>query len=311
MLAWLGFSLLYYGAPLPNTAYAKLAAGVPRALLWSQGLAYLVDSLSRDVLLPITLAAAVVLGWRAGGRMHRLLVLGVGAQVVYVVAVGGDFMSGRFLTAPYVVSVMVLVTAVFRHSRGATLLGSGALLAAVVLTGPYKALSPPVEPCRVPDHGVTDERSCYADFTALARNLHKGEHWIYQTHNYPKEGRAWRERGERVVVGPLVGLAGVAAGPSVHIIDEAALTDPLLARLPYDYEPTRHWRIGHFYRRLPPGYFESVRDGVNRIVDPCVAKYYAVIREVTRGPLLSRSRLRRVWELNTGRYERYLEGRCD
>ena len=37
--AWLLFATVYYGFPLPNTYYAKVATGIPSALLYRQGFA--------------------------------------------------------------------------------------------------------------------------------------------------------------------------------------------------------------------------------------------------------------------------------
>ncbi|MBU0616947.1 MAG: hypothetical protein KKI02_04460, partial [Planctomycetes bacterium] len=41
LLAWELFALFYYGSPLPNTAYAKLAGGIPGTELTGRGLLYL------------------------------------------------------------------------------------------------------------------------------------------------------------------------------------------------------------------------------------------------------------------------------
>ncbi|MEQ1898218.1 MAG: hypothetical protein ABL971_12605 [Vicinamibacterales bacterium] len=52
LVAWEGFSLVYYGSLLPNSAVAKLTSGIPSAELARQGLYYLRISLAND---PITL----------------------------------------------------------------------------------------------------------------------------------------------------------------------------------------------------------------------------------------------------------------
>ena len=54
---WELFSLLYYGFPFPNTAYAKLATGLPLPDRLSRGVDYLYNSLSID---PLTLAVIAV-----------------------------------------------------------------------------------------------------------------------------------------------------------------------------------------------------------------------------------------------------------
>jgi hypothetical protein len=45
----------------------------------------------------------------------------------------------------------------------------------------------------------------------------------------------------------LMGQSGLELGPYVHLLDECALADPLLARLPAVFNDT--WRVGH-YRRM-------------------------------------------------------------
>jgi arabinofuranosyltransferase len=91
-----------------------------------------------------------------------------------------------------------------------------------------------------------------------------------------------------------VGMPGYALGRGRHFIDLLGLGDPLLARLPAD----RRWRIGHYQRVVPDGYFQSVLTGSNRIADPALAAYYDVIREVTRGPLFTTRRWKAIVELN-------------
>ena len=56
--AWLIFATVYYGFPLPNTYYAKVATGIPAALLHRQGFAYLLNSFAHD---PVTLGTVGVL----------------------------------------------------------------------------------------------------------------------------------------------------------------------------------------------------------------------------------------------------------
>ena len=61
LAAWTLFSLVYYGFPWPNTAYAKLNTGIARADLVLQGLRYLYAGMLQDAItLPIIGAALVV-----------------------------------------------------------------------------------------------------------------------------------------------------------------------------------------------------------------------------------------------------------
>ena len=109
-LAWEAFSIFYYGFPFPNSAYAKLATGIPRADLVSQGVWYFVNSLTWD---PVTLsivAVAVVAAVLRGSTGARAAAVAALLYVVYVGSIGGDFMSGRFLAAPYLLACLVWVT---------------------------------------------------------------------------------------------------------------------------------------------------------------------------------------------------------
>ena len=89
------------------------------------------------------------------------------------------------------------------------------------------------------------------------------------------------------------------AGPSSYVIDEAALADAFLARVPFD--GTR-WRPGHVSRASVDGYYESLVQQANVIKDPEYAKLYDKINIVTKGPLFSSERWKAIWELNTGNY---------
>ena len=59
------------------------------------------------------------------------------------------------------------------------------------------------------------------------------------------------------------GFTGFFSGRELHVMDNAGLGDPLMARLPMIAEP--HWRIGHFRRAEPAGYADTLRSGVNQI----------------------------------------------
>jgi arabinofuranosyltransferase len=107
-IAWTGFSLWYYGFPFPNTAYAKLGTGLSMAERIPQGVAYLADSFSRDRLTMPAIVAGIVFGLRSAG-FDRALATGMIGYLIYVVWIGGDFMSGRFLTVPLLAAVVVIV----------------------------------------------------------------------------------------------------------------------------------------------------------------------------------------------------------
>ncbi|MEM9696242.1 MAG: hypothetical protein AAGA56_27100, partial [Myxococcota bacterium] len=105
---WLIFSLVYYGFPFPNTAYAKLGSGIDRLEVAAKGLAYLRQSWKVDPISLTTIAVVGSMGAVFGKRRTRALSLGLFLYLAYVVRIGGDFMSGRFIAAPLFGAVCVL-----------------------------------------------------------------------------------------------------------------------------------------------------------------------------------------------------------
>ena len=62
------FATFYYGFPLPNTYYAKVANGIPAWLQHQQGWAYLFNSISHDPITLGTIALAALFAWSHAGR---------------------------------------------------------------------------------------------------------------------------------------------------------------------------------------------------------------------------------------------------
>ncbi len=301
LVLWELFALVYYGFPFPNTAYAKLNAGlISRAELLEHGLAYLDNSLRWD---PVTwgvilLSSAVVLT-----RRKRCLFapwLGTSLYLLYVVYIGGDFMSGRFFAAPLLVGVVLLAHTELRPAPFLPL-GLVVLVIALGLRGPYVPLLFDGGHSAGEDaHGITDEKGNYWSSTALVQRL-RGKQ--LPDHDWAREGQAARQHNPGVVPKGSVGFYGYFAGPQVHVVDLLALADPLLARLP-PVDP--NWRVGHLGRRPPAGYLETLASGENHIADPNLAYYYDKLSLIIRGPLFAPERLGEIWRFNTGAYTPYI-----
>jgi arabinofuranosyltransferase len=289
-VAWTAFAVSYYGFAFPNTAYAKLANGIDRGEMWTQGWLYLVDSVDRD---PITLATVgLALGVGATVRGARALSAGLGAYLVYIASIGGDFMAGRFVSAPCVLAVAILTRAVPMPAFGAYV--AAAALALVGTAGTHQPLwlNSRFDDTYVKPSGTVDERAVYIKERSLLlarRGTFRQPSWPVHTGTLPPV-RAVETCG-------LMGRGGMEQGPFAHMLDECALADPLLARLPAIYND--QWRPGHFRRMIPDGYRESVESGENRVADPGLSRYYDRIRLVTRGTLWSSERWRAIWHLST------------
>jgi len=308
---WELFSLFYYGFPFPNTAYAKLTSAlISRQDLIAAGLKYLHNSLRADtVTLFITglgmLVPFVTCEWR-----KLPVVVGMALYLLYVVYVGGDFMSGRFFSVTLFAAVMLLVSSpVLAEKR----MVQSIALAGVVLVG----VSAPFSPVRASGEigartgtesgwlygrTITDERANYYRNTGLLRAFQQFN--PLPDHDWALEGRADRETTPAVVEKGSVGFYGYFAGPEVYVVDLLGLGNPLLARLP-PADPD--WRIGHFGRLMPDGYRATLETSENRIVDPRLAAYYDKLAWIIRGDLFDGKRLRAIWQINTGAYDSDLD----
>jgi arabinofuranosyltransferase len=306
-VAWEAFSLFYYGAPFPNTAYAKLNTGISHRTLASLGALYYRDSLTNDPVTVPVIWIAVLLAMR--DRAIRPLAIGLLLYGVYILWIGGDFMSGRFLTAPLLIAVALLTRRAWPRRGLVPAVAVTMIALSFVSPRPSTFVSGPdyghsrAIPDLMNDVGVADERAVYYPTTGLMRAL--PEERSIPKHYWSRIGIEMRERAAPVEIYPNVGFVGFFAGPSVHIIDCNALTDPLLARLPVDTA----WRIGHFGRQIPAGYPRSVAERRNVIDDPELAAFYDHLSLIVSGPLWSPDRLRKIVRLNTGAYAHLADGR--
>lgn len=302
LAAWEAFAILYYGFPFPNTAYAKLGTGIPASELVWQGLYYLRDALLRDPATPLALVAGCGVAALRAPRCVPVA-LGIALHLAYVVWIGGDFMSGRYLTAPLLCAAALLTRApAALHLRA---LGVAAGGAAALLLVSFLGARPPLAsrrdygvgwPQDPGYHGIVDERAGYYPTTGLWRVLCAGANPLQ--HPWAARAAVDRERPAPVAVGGPVGLYGFTLGPDKYVLDDFALGDPLRARLPVP--PGREWRIGHFPRAVPKGYLKTLASGRNQLADPALAALWDDLALVTRGPLFSAARFAAIARLNFG-----------
>jgi arabinofuranosyltransferase len=160
LLGWVLFSLFYYGFPLPNSAYAKINIYVPASDLYRQGIYYFQDLIWRDPLSSLTILAGLVIGFLERNRKGIAVTTGVILYLLYIVRIGGDFMSCRFFTTPLIVAVVLLIRSKWLNELSrfqAVLLVTVALLLGSISAHPVLL---PIEFERQwqDDNGITDER---------------------------------------------------------------------------------------------------------------------------------------------------------
>jgi arabinofuranosyltransferase len=98
-----------------------------------------------------------------------------------------------------------------------------------------------------------------------------------------------------------IGRLGFLAGHSVHIVDVLALSEPFLARLPVTDKT--NFSIGHFIRRIPLGYIETLRTGKNCIENKNLSIFYDKLIIITRGKIFDTQRFIEIWKMNLGFYD--------
>ena len=308
LVAWELFSLFYYGALFPNTAYAKIDNGIPILDLIRQGIFYYQNSFKLDPVTLLVIFMASIAGLADKNGLDRPIVAGSLLYLLYILYIGGDFMSGRFFTGPLLISTVVLARMDFKSLR----LYSLSLALAVVIG-------------IIPIYLVTERHPSYGENGANFRVFLDAHRIADERKVYPKLSLRYTLEQKRAPVSEfardrwvftknavtkvtLVGQLGLPAyrlGPNVHVIDDNSLADPLMPRLPlYD---VGNWRIGHYHHIIPKGYIETLTTGENMIVDKNIALYYDKLALVVRGDLWSWARIAEIWNLNTGKYEYLLE----
>jgi len=324
LVLWELFSLVYYGFPFPNTAYAKLGTGVPFGDRLSHGVAYLLNSLRVDLLTPLATAAGLVAAGRSRDRAAWALAAGGVLYLLYVVYIGGDFMSGRFLAAPFWGAV-ILGFHCFDVRRPRVWVSIFCTSVAAAMWAPHTPFLSSGD--YAPGHGIAavhmDERGKFYQSSGLLPKWRKEADGLYPDHWWARRASAVRQGNLRpelrsslwegslvvrsthdstvVAAWSAIGYSGFFAGPGVHIVDPIALPDPLLARLPARDDPDA--TPGHFRRIMPEGYLETHITGVNQLADPGLKRYYDALLVVVRGDLVSRRRFSEIWRLNTGAYD--------
>jgi arabinofuranosyltransferase len=327
--AWLLFSTFYYGFPYPNTALAKLNEEFPRVYLVRQGLFFAGDLLVNDPVGFLTIAFGSVLTLKrlAGIVLRRtsrasmeLASLGAGALLysLYVVSIGGTYLSGRHWTLIIFVNAVLCAELLHtvagradalseRGDLGAVLsaaaarpavritAASGVLAALLILLG-----GPRID---LSSLGTYREIAKPSAFKFLANDYQWNSSLTAAV--FEAKGRVFRE--SKFGVTSAVGLTAIAAGRDAIIIDRLALTDPRLARFPPRPQLAVLGMMDHFKREVPQGYKVARRSDTLEKMHPELRAYYEPLQRILRDPLFSAERLRTIVDFNLGRYDAHLD----
>lgn len=301
---WSVFSLVYYGALFPNTAYAKLLTGLSRPELITQGLRYLWVTFTGDPVTMLVIGAGLAAAFVDKRIFVRAAGTGLALNLAYVVFVGGDFMRGRFVAVPFLAALLLLAES--RLIERLLVAKTSLLHSVAIIFICFLALFPHT-PANTGlnyqdfslNHGIADERGYYFDVCSLYAYLYSRPGEIFPEFEWSQIGRQIAVSGVGYLENDFNGMLGFWAGTRPIIIDRLALTDPFLARQPVT--DLKGWRIGHFKREVPEDYRRSIEKGQNLFRDPDSAALYEKILHATREQqFFSFKRLLAIVKLNLG-----------
>ncbi len=318
IIGWLCFSLIYYGFIFPNTKYAKLNTGMDFWLYFYQAVHYTKYFLTIDTMSAIILMLAPagcityafikretpanrVMPW-----LPACIALGIYYYCFYIMYIGGDYMAGRFWALPVFATiwlVYVFIPANTRHDIVFTI--ACALFIGHLIPKYLEDIRQNCQTCVVAKQRLLD-----AAWTFRHNRLIKQEYPLKfrkeGEYMFANDGRKLAEE-ERNTAKPMyfIGMGAFYAGPTVPLIDELGLADPLLARLPATSR--QNFYIAHFKRIIPNGYNHAINTGSTERMDPSLAKYYEKLRLITSGPIFDTERLKTIILFNLGTYDHWKE----
>lgn len=298
ILIWLMFSFYYYGSPFPNTYFAKVSTGIDQGALLEQGLGYFSDSFLFDPVGFLFIVFSLFISFRYA--VYRSLAFSIFLYCAYIASVGGDFMVGRFLSAPFLLAALVVVFS-FKKKYCPSVFVCVFVLAFFV-NAPVTLLSlKNYEEYSFSLNGVADERGFYYKSTGLKNNISAP---LRELHHFSQHGFYLQKNPQRVVESCYIGMLGYYAPRETYILDGYGLTDPFLSRLP----ALSPWRIGHFERPAPSDYYQVISGEKRFLTDQSLNALLQDVFLVHRGGLNEKGRLEAIFRLSFGGWEQYISG---
>lgn len=310
ILIWEAFALFYFGFLLPNTWYAKLGTGDAAGFLVGKGLLYLKVSLVKDPITGFVLLFGILSIFIVENKKHRMLIFGVLLYLAAVVQAGGDFMQGRMLTVPFAICLFLLLRTPMHKAW--ILPAAGLVLLGIIRNdSPLRSnadyhIGRTENPMVLYPEGITDERAMYWKKTGWFSNHGLETHPMIELERKADKNRAIESvhaLPKEVKVVGAIGMRGYEAEPNVFLLDELALSDPLLARFPA--MQLRWWRAGHRPHLIPEGYEAHLLNPSMHLKDAELDRYLQKLDIVTKLPIWNAERVRTIFGFLFGRYSGY------
>ncbi|MFP4459762.1 MAG: hypothetical protein ACLFSQ_09265 [Candidatus Zixiibacteriota bacterium] len=316
-ILWELFSLLYFGFPFPNTAYAKaLNTAIPLIDKIIRGGQYYLAFMILDIAGFGILLFSIYHIFKRKNHAQYIVFMGIFLKLAFIIysAASASHMAGRFFAIPLFVMLFLLIKNI--QSEKLIKIGSYLFIAFLIL---------------YPISSIKSSTPLYwGRFSNLAPRYLDVRYHVQEYQNmgffkhFPSTdlpdndwfayGEEFRQSNIDVHLGgaqggeEAIGYFAFAAGPDKYIIDFLALADPFLSKLhSCNTSNLQSWKPGHFYRSIPEGYLQTIAQKENHIMDPQLAEYYDIIHSITHDRIFDKNRLWHIININLGKYDHYLE----
>lgn len=175
---WFSWAYVTYSSFLPNTFLAKTNLDIPQSEVLIQGTRYFWVAAEFDpvTFLLLTVGAVTVLIF--GTLFTRALIIGSLLYLAYLLYIGGDFMAGRFLGLPLVLTTLALIyTSLEKFPNPAKSIkwslpisATGAVIILIGIGNIPLSLSPAIEP-RWQDQARGNIYDTRAKFNTLGKSF--------------------------------------------------------------------------------------------------------------------------------------------
>lgn len=296
---WSLFAIYYYGSFFANSVIAKTNTGLPLVILQGQGIQFLYANLIYEPYTIIFITITALCFIFSKNIYSKLLAIGIVLYILYVVNVGGDYMYGRFLTTPFIISLFLLTTYIKQASHTFTriIFFTSICLAIFNL---YQYTIKYISSFEMNSTGFTDERAFYYRTTGLLPNLLNqnisiADHFSETVTMFDSE----LADNDPVLLYNM-GFNGYIASqvfPEKYIVDSLGLTNAYLAAHPINYG---YWRIGHFRREPSLGYINSIKLNRNVLSSTHDHYVYEQVKLLSQAPLNEKHRFKAIINWHNG-----------